>query len=64
MRFLKSAKPEIKLLSSYAAGSLKRGDSTLHRSSRQASHRIADPGDNECKFLGCCLLLLWDFLSA
>lgn len=32
MRFLKSAKPEIKLLSSYAAGSLKRGDSTLAQS--------------------------------
>lgn len=32
MRFLKSAETEIKLLSSYAAGSSKRGDSTLARS--------------------------------
>lgn len=41
-----------------------RGFHTGSVTMRQASHRIADPGDNKCKFLGCCLLLLWDFLSA
>lgn len=40
-----------------------RGFRTSSVTMRQASHKIVDPGDNECKFSGGCLLLLWGLLS-